>query len=218
MKASRFALVLVAGCMALVNSVAQPLNTPTSGTLANSVRPPSFAQVVNQNFAQWDNNGDGRLSSNEIDSAVANPNFRDESAAALAAIWQVVHGGKYALPPVTQAYLVSSPLREPSTSDEQADLKDNPAQPGKFDHPPAFQPRYRLALGRLRKTSRDLFPQSLPSISACHQGPLADCYFVSVVGAMVYRNPPPSKLCSLKTPMVRPPSPLATGAASMWRP
>ena len=145
--------------------------------------------MVNQYFSQWDINGDGTLTPDEINAAVANPNFHDEAAAAIAIIRMVVHGGKYTLPPITQAYLVSSSLHEPSTSDEQIDLQDDPSQQGKLDHPPAFQPRYLRALKRLRQASRDLFPQSLPSLDAIHQEGLGDCSFLSVVGAMVYRNP-----------------------------
>jgi len=188
MKTYRLAFILMASYVSLASSVAEQI-TPAGGAPVDSVPPQSFAQVVNQYFSQWDTNGDGTLTPEKIDAAVANPNFHDAAAAALAAIKVVVRGGKYTLPPISQAYLVSSPVREQSTSDEQIDLQDNPDQPGKFNHPPAFQLRYLLALRRLHNVSRDLFPQSLPSLDACHQGPLADCYFVSVVGAMVYRNP-----------------------------
>jgi hypothetical protein len=162
---------------------------PAAAAQAGSIPPRSFAQVVNQYFSQWDSNGDGKLTPDEIDAAVANPKFHDEAAAAVAMIRMVVHGGKYTLPPITQAYLVSSPLREESTADEQMDLLDDPSKPEKFDHPPAFQPRYLRALQRLRKASRDLFPQLLPSLDAIHQKGMGDCSFLSVVGAMVYRDP-----------------------------
>ncbi|MGD1083934.1 MAG: C2 family cysteine protease [Verrucomicrobiota bacterium] len=188
MKAFRLALVLVASCAAFADSVAQQ-STPAAAAPTGSAPPRTFAQVVNQYFSQWDANGDGTLTPDEIGAAVANPQFHDEAAAALAAIHMVVRGGKYTLPSITQSYLVSSPLRETSTSGEQAVLQDDPAKPGKIDHPPAFQSRYRTVLRRLRTASRDLFPQSLPSLGACRQGPLGDCYFVSVVGAMVSRNP-----------------------------
>jgi hypothetical protein len=46
-----------------------------------------------------------------------------------------------------------------------------------------------MAMRKLHGTSRDLFPQNLPSFDATHQGKIGDCPFVSTVGAMVYRNP-----------------------------
>jgi len=182
-------LVTLAGLAALPVLFARQ-GAPADDATASSGPPKPFAQVVKECFSQWDINGDGILSPDEFDAAMANPRFKGESAAALAAIRVVVHGHKYTLPPtITQAYLVSSPLREPSTSDEQAALLDDPSKPGKFEHRPAFQTRYVNAVRRLRSASRDLFPQSLPAFDAIHQRILGDCPFVSTVGAMVYRNP-----------------------------
>ena len=124
-----------------------------------------------------------------IEAAVANPTFHDESAAAMAAIEMAVRGGKYTLPPITKDFLITSPLQEPSASDEENDSADDVSKPGKLSHAPTFQRRYLNALRKLRHTSRDLFPQSLPSFDATHQGTLGDCPFVSTVGALVYRNP-----------------------------
>jgi hypothetical protein len=145
--------------------------------------------VVNQYFSQWDSNGDGKLTPDEITAAVANPKFHDESAAAMAAIEVVVRGGKYTLPPITKDYLVSSPLREPQASDPETDSTDDISKTEKFNHPPSFQKRYLNAMRKLRITSRELFPQTFPSFDATHQGYIGDCPFVSTLGAMVYRNP-----------------------------
>jgi len=188
MKTFRVVLVLAASCTALANSVAQQ-SIPAAGGSADSAPPLPFAQVVNQYFGQWDSNGDGKLTADEIEAAVANPKFHDEAAAAIAAIEMVVRGGKYALPAITKNFLVSSPLRELSASDEQNDSADDVSKSEKLNHAPAFQPRYIYAMQKLRRTSRELFPQSLPSFQATHQGKLGDCPFVSTVGAMVYRNP-----------------------------
>lgn len=171
-----FVLLVLASRMAFADSV--------------SLAPmPTFTQVVNQYFSQWDINGDGKLTPDEIDAAMSNPKIHGEAAAAIAAIEQVVRGNKYTLPPITKDYLVSSPLRESFTSDEQTDSADDVSKMEKFNHAPAFQPRYFEAMRKLRDTSRELFPQGLPSFGATHQGKLGDCPFVSTVGAMVYRNP-----------------------------
>ena len=155
--------------------------------------PPTFVSVVNQSFRLWDSNGDGQLSPEEIDAAIVNPAFHDEAAAAIAAIKLVVRGGKYTLPPITQAYLVGSPLREKGAGNDLTnnvtELLDSSNPPKPAGHPPAFQPRYRNLLTRLHKISRDLFPQTLPALDACHQGPLGDCYLISVIGGMVARDP-----------------------------
>ena len=181
-------LVLVASCVAFPDSFAQQ-NTLGDDASASSGPPTPFAQVVKEYFSQWDSNGDGTLSKDEIEAAMANPKFHDEAAAAIVAIEKVVRGSKYTLPPITKDYLVSSPLREPSASDEQTDSSDDISKAEKLNHAPAFQPRYLNAMRQLRRTSRDLFSDNLPSFEATHQGHIGDCPFVSTVGAMVYRDP-----------------------------
>jgi len=168
------------------NSSASSAGSAILQTRTNNV--PQFAEVVKRYFSQWDANGDGILSNDEIDKAVMNPDFHDEVAAAIAAIKVVVRGGRYDLPPLTKEYLTASPLRETGvTADLTTQSVD--AAPGKVNRRPAFQPRFRAFLLRLHRTSRELFPQSLPEMTACHQGPLGDCYLISVVGAMVHRDP-----------------------------
>ncbi len=156
---------------------------------AQSTQPISFADAVKENFGQWDSNGDGQLSVEEVNAALANPKIKNESAAAIVAIEKVIRGNKYKLPQLTKDYLISSPLKEDAKSEEEADSADDESKTAMFNHAPSFQQRYDKAMRKLRETSQELFPQSLPSFTATHQGALGDCPFVSTVGAMVYRNP-----------------------------
>ncbi len=149
----------------------------------------SFAEVVKINFSQWDINGDGQLSEDEIIAALSNSKIKNESAAAMVAIDKVIRHHKYKLPPLTKDYFISSPLKEAAKSKEDADSADDGSKSEKYDYPPAYQPRYRDAINKLRVTSQELFPQSLPLFTAAHQGTLGDCMFVSTVGAVLYRNP-----------------------------
>jgi hypothetical protein len=181
-------IVLVTSVAVFVGCVNQP-GKPAIAPTKTAPQPPPFAEVVKKYFSHWDKNGDGILSKDEMDAVVVNPACHGEEAAAIAAIKLVVRGGKYTLPPITQAYLVASPLRETNSTNTPPAGLDDPAQPKQTGHAPAFQPRYRFALTRLHRVSRELFPQSQPLLDACHQGPLGDCYFVSVVGGMLDRNP-----------------------------
>src|SRR5580704_9143212 len=106
MNTAPLVLIVVASCVAFADSFGQQ-SAPADDA---SVRP--FAEVVKEYFSQWDSDGDGKLSQEEIEAAVTNAKFHDEAAAAIAAIEKVVRGSKYALPPLTKDYLVSSPLRE----------------------------------------------------------------------------------------------------------
>jgi hypothetical protein len=157
-------------------------------SFAQDTKPTPFPQVVEQNFSQWDINGDGVLSKDEIVAALSIRKIQGKSAAALVAIAKVVRSDKYNLPPLTKDYLVNSPLRKTKSSDEEDDSADDTSKPEKLNTPPTFQPLYLAHLKRLQSTSRELFPQNLPSMEAIHQG-LGDCTFISTVGAMVYRDP-----------------------------
>ncbi|MEI8290233.1 MAG: C2 family cysteine protease [Verrucomicrobiota bacterium] len=129
---------------------------------SDSPRPTPFVEVVKQYFSKWDKDDDGKLTPHEISLAVGNPKFQDESAAAIATIRIFAH-------------------------------KDNQAREIKLAD--LLQPSkellhgYNASLERLHGASRELFAQKRPSIDAIKQKHMGDCYFVSVVGSMVYRNP-----------------------------
>jgi len=174
------ALMLAANGLALTQACAQQFN--------RSVGP--FDHVVQAHFDEWDTDRDGQLSKEEIQAALVNPDFHDETAAALAAIAQVVLGDRYSLPPITKDYLLSSPSRETPTASEPTDAPEDEPKADKFNYAPSFRSRYFYDLRQLRRTSRELFPQSAPpSFEATHQGYLDDCPFVSTVGAMLSRDP-----------------------------
>ena len=114
--------------------------------------------------------------------------MKGEAAAAVVAIEHVVRGGKYTLPPLTLEFLVKSPTYERHENKEDELSADDSSKALSFSHAPSFVPRYREAIKRISKTSRDLFPQMMPSFEGVRQG-LGDCPFVSTVGALVHRDP-----------------------------
>jgi hypothetical protein len=148
-----------------------------------------FKQVLTNYFAQWDADGNGVLSSNEIDVAVGSSKFQGEPAAAISAIKLVVRGGKYNLPPLTLDYLLQSPLREARVTNDASFVENTAVDAKPSDAPPSFSLRYINGLNRLRRTQRELFPDNLPAIQNCQQGRLGDCYLISVIGGMAFRNP-----------------------------
>ena len=156
-------------------------NQPASASGKN------FTVVVEENFSQWDTNGDGVLSKVEIESAATNPKFKGEAAAAVATLVNFTRNTKFALPALTEKYLTKKPAKK-SRSFETA---GEPVESDNSDRAktPPFQKIYYNYLLKINQTSRELFPQGLPMFDAVHQGQLGDCPFVSTVGALVYRNP-----------------------------
>jgi len=146
-----------------------------------------FADVVQAHFEQWDSNGDGVLSKEEIERVAANPKTKGEEAAAIATLVHFTRNSKLALAPFTKEFLTQKTANEPASSDSQSGLAedDNVAKTKTLD----FQKRFHRNLQKINHTSRELFPQKLPSFDAVHQGNIGDCPFVSTVGALVYRSP-----------------------------
>lgn len=170
-------LVFLASCGFIAKSFAQQ---------SDDSKTPSFADVVNQHFNEWDKNGDGVLSKEEVFAAMGNPKVRGEVAAAITAVAHGIRNEKHHLPPITKKYLLSSPSEKASNSDEQIGGEEDNSKSGEVF---PFQKNYKAAIRKIRSTSRELFPQGLPEFEATHQGALGDCPFVSTVGALVYRNP-----------------------------
>ena len=186
MKTIYFRLVLVASIFAFTKIFAQDNSSF-----------PKFADVVNQHFNEWDKNGDGVLSKDEVFAAMENPKVRGEVAAAITAIAYGVRNEKHNLPPITKDYLVSSSANKAVDSDEQTDDEEDSSSSSKAF---PFQAKYQNAMRKIRLTSRELFPQGLPSFEATHQSSIGDCPFVSTVGAMVYRNPSAVKALFTQNP------------------
>jgi hypothetical protein len=149
-----------------------------------SAPPQTFAGVLQKNFKQWDGNGDGVLSKEEIEAAATNPDTKGEDAAAAATLVHFSRNSKLALPSFTLDFLTQKAGHEPAGEDTSTgQMEDGTAKT------PNFQKAFNVYLRKITGTSRELFPQNLPSFDAVHQGNIGDCPFVSTVGALVYRNP-----------------------------
>lgn len=176
----------------------------------DTAKPPKFSEIVASRFDDWDTNDDGVVSDTEVDLLCIDPAVKGPEAAAVATIKRIVRSGKVELPPLTKAYLAREPARRGRTpTSENADRADSPEvevadgnTPATPDAPrPAprasaaaapvdFQSRYDQCLKKIQKTDRDLFGSEKPlSIARCKQGPLGNCFFVSVVGGAIDRDP-----------------------------
>lgn len=170
----------------------------TSSAVAQQSRsaPPSrpFSEVAAEAFHAWDEDGDGVLSSEEIDRHVVSPMFEGESAAALAAMKLVVRNTKVAAPELNLDF-VTNRSREPAgellpseTPNEPTPDATRPA-PSTGRPPASLERRYQSALRKIRSAQRELFADGDPDITTCRQGPLGSCFFIAGVGAMVHRDP-----------------------------
>jgi hypothetical protein len=164
-------------------------------------RTPRFAEIVSDHFAAWDADHDGRISPSEIDRACVSADVHGPEAAAIAALKRIIRSEKYDLPALTKDYLAKpmgragrrTPVRdadrEDSTEKTHAHEVDDTAPATPTLSASDFQSRYAQCLTRIEKTDRSLFKdQSDVAMEHCHQGPLGDCFFISVIGGMVHHD------------------------------
>ena len=127
-----------------------------------------FIATVRENFARWDLDHDGSLSSNELDAAVADPRMTNQNAAAAAALKRASRLKKTPLPPLTLENIAAV------TAQRRPDL--------------ALM--FHEGLLRIAAvTNRALFADGLPKLETIHQGKLGNCFCLAPLGAMVQRDP-----------------------------
>lgn len=137
----------------------------------DSPHPPSFVSQVAAHFAAWDRNNDGVLSRQEIDVLVSDPKVAGTQAAAVVALKRAVRNTRYQLPPLTRAALteMGNETRHDQTK-------------------PDFNAMYALALNRIEKANKELFPSGPPTLTAIQQGKLGNCFCLAPLGALVCRD------------------------------
>lgn len=126
---------------------------------------PTFADVVGTHFARWDKDGDGKLSSAEVDSLILVAHVSGDMAAAVATMHQYQHANK-------EPALALHFLQHPPTG------KDAPDFEGSFQE-------YRK---HLAEVPRKMFAGDAPTIGAIKQGYLGDCFVLAPIGALVQRD------------------------------
>jgi hypothetical protein len=130
-----------------------------------------FLAQVKQHFAAWDADSDGTLTVAEIDRASADPQFKGDAAAALAALKR---GSRF------------SKLKSPELNNDQ--IQQFATEKG--EDKPDLTGMYSQGVSRLAKvTKRDLFARGTPQLSTIHQGRLGNCFCLAPLGAVVHTRP-----------------------------
>jgi hypothetical protein len=153
--------------LVLVSTVA--LAAPGDPKQANSI-----ATVINDQFQRWDKQGTGKLTREEVDALVSNHSVKGDVAAAVAALHVYFRNNPKA-GPLTQAFVLESASK--TLPAERSDLVN------KVQH---FQADYDHFRNHIKNAPRDLFVGDAPQLLGMHQGALGDCYFVSMVGAVIH--------------------------------
>lgn len=149
-----------------------------------SAYPNTFAAVVQKHFAAWDADHNGTLSPDEVDKLTVDPSWKGDDAAAIATLKIAMRSKKEPLASLTLADLEKAAAKPLA---EEPDAV--PTQPGVVKKPATLQARFAVSSRAIRSVKRDLFADPTPDLDKFHQGRIGDCFFVSMVGAMVERDP-----------------------------
>ncbi|MGH7242850.1 MAG: C2 family cysteine protease [Phycisphaerales bacterium] len=142
-----------------------------------------FIDVVQANFARWDLNHNGTLSPEEIDRLVVEQSIRGDEAAAIGAIKTMLRLG-YSVPPMTLDYFKSAAEKPKKTKDASGDHRPEVRMFGG----PDWNKGFTVARKRIADPNRDLFRNQTVDLKQFKQGALGDCYFVSMIGALVNKQ------------------------------
>lgn len=145
--------------------------------------PPKFAAVVREHFSAWDADGNGKLTPDEIDRLTVDPAWKGADAAAIATIKLAMRAKTSPIESLALSEVDGS-AEKPLSADPEIDQPV--VEEGK--KPATLQSRYARAERTIRTAKRELFIDPTPDLDKLHQGRLGDCFFVSMVGAMVERD------------------------------
>jgi hypothetical protein len=139
--------------------------------------PTPFAAVVRAHFNVWDKNGDGKLTPDEIESAVIDPRYQADPAVALATLRASglqKDASAATEPPFT--------LQELQRYEQALATERQP----RHDYDDLFQ----AFKDKLQHTTRTLFADpGGPRLTAVKPGPFGDRAFMSIIGALVHMRP-----------------------------
>jgi phosphoribosylcarboxyaminoimidazole (NCAIR) mutase len=142
---------------------------------AKDEAPKTFKQVIEAHFDKWDANHDGKLDAHEIDHLLHQASIKNDEAATVASI-HIYYRGHANHPGLTKGELLN-------TKDGQEERRD------KSEKSPHFASDFKSLAKHLNTIPRKVFVGQKIQLDDLSQGHLGDCYFVSVVGAFVHRNP-----------------------------
>ncbi len=142
-----------------------------SATSLVAADPGPFLSALSESFADWDLDHDGALATLEIDTALADPQIKGDSGAALAVMKRLARSKTW------------SPL--PRTLDALAAL----AAPPKTKDEPDLGAMFADGQARITNASRELFTEGAPSLQKLQQGEMGNCFSLAPLGSMLSRDP-----------------------------
>ncbi len=147
--------------------------------------PPPFLGEALAGFSAWDANGDGHLTLEELQKAVASPEVKGAQAAAAVALRRAATRKTHALPlPLTREALTAAAQHSPVGA-EVAEEPDGGEKPGA----PSLVASYAKAYATIMDSPRDLFVNGVPHVEGFRQAKLGTCFSLAPLAACIVRDP-----------------------------
>jgi hypothetical protein len=158
-------LPLIAGLIAMTVGLASEA-APRRAAAARRA-PIDISQNIQIDFQNWDSNHDGRLDLKELNAAIEKPAVTGLDAAIAVAFRRQLNA-------------------DIKRDEEVQSLTAAEAAAAANEVP--FQRQVKSIEAHIHKVSRVLFLPTDPNLYTFHQGPVGDCYMMSVIGAVVFRD------------------------------
>jgi Calpain family cysteine protease len=129
--------------------------------------PIDISQNIQNDFQNWDSNHDGQLDLRELNAAIEKPTVVGVDAAIAVAFRRRLNA-------------------DIKRDEEVGSLTAAEAAVAANEVP--FQRQVKSIEAHIHKVSRLLFLPTDPNLYTFHQGPVGDCYLMSVIGAVVFRD------------------------------
>jgi hypothetical protein len=143
-------------------------------------KPTPFSSIMRKHFNQWAENGE--LTTEKLHKLMVRADIKGEAAAAVASLRAIERYG-YTRNQKDMPSLTLDFFKRYEAADERVRIEKFGAR---GDHIDTY---FHEFCRRLQATPRILFPQKDPDLEFVYQGYLGDCFFMSMLGAMVKLHP-----------------------------
>lgn len=128
-----------------------------------------FGDAAAEGFARWDLDHDGYINLRESTRALAKTENKGDTAAALAALHELLRGTRWRINAITLQQ-VREPARRPLEMTQ-------------------WEPVFQRMVAAIEKPASEIFMNGAPKLDGLRQGREGDCYLLAVLGAQLNKDP-----------------------------
>jgi len=183
------------GVASLLGAGAEPslfglLGASSDPEVVDEVVPTNFSTAAIAAFPILDIDGDGYVSTADINSAMVNPELTPDQAAVVATLkllqgeLETLHYDEEAL---ENPFSETTPLPMGVTMEDLIEFQHTGRAPEELRNNAESQ--FGFGQWRIANSSSEVFTNGLPDVNAMQQGSIGDCWFLAALGSAVAQDP-----------------------------